>query len=209
MFETHPNWETVDGRFPRPDLLREGDHLAVDRGFYTHHGIVTGVASVGEPTIAHYAGSDFGGEIKSTPLSSFVQGSRRVFLVLERDTGLLEPAEVVHRATALVGHARYFLTDHNCEHWSSWCSTGVWRSHQVEAAVDAVGSAGYVDLLGGAVQVARWGLTSIGRWLAKPDKVPTECPSCADHHPFTWVADGSSPYLQVLVDRLRDLEGAA
>lgn len=137
-----------------------GDHLRVRRGLYFHHGVVvparaedraarrrrdrlkraaaargltSGLYDEWPVEIVHYV-KDAGpkGTLGRTGIEAFLNGSDECELMLP-PTKLLPPEETVHRALAHVGHGEYFVVDHNCEHFFSWCSTGHWRSGQVEA----------------------------------------------------------------------------
>lgn len=113
-----------------------GDHVYVDRGLYSHHGV-----DIGERVI-HFAsdnGSKSGAVIREVEIDDFVgNGTLRV-----RSYGLrLGADEAVARARSTLGMSGYDLFANNCGHFATWCVTGEHSSAQVEAAVAGAGVVG-------------------------------------------------------------------
>ena len=51
--------------------------------------------------------------------------------VTNPDATMTERAMAVQRALSRVGERRYSLTGNNCEHFATWCATGIAISQQV------------------------------------------------------------------------------
>lgn len=151
-------------RLTDQEFMRRGDVIGISRnGLYEHYAIY-----LGNGRVIHYCGEgdDFGGRITihESPLSDFLKGSRRSFVVwfdggkpvkLQNTTSFLfysavdiydeafgnvkrrtySAEETVARAYSRIGEERYSLVSNNCEHFAMWCKTGVSESSQVEAAL--------------------------------------------------------------------------
>ncbi len=70
------------------------------------------------------------GRLAVTSVADFQTSSPAIEVLLHKDRSL-DPVETVHRAEAHEGYGEYWLLDHNCEHFSTWCATGRWASAQV------------------------------------------------------------------------------
>lgn len=92
-------------------------------GMYQHHGI-----DCGDETVIHYRkGTE---TVERTSLEVFRLG-QDVIHVKPYDTCYL-PEAVVHRAESRLGEQRYNLVFNNCEHFATWCKTGVSYSRQIK-----------------------------------------------------------------------------
>ena len=109
--------------------MAKGDHLAVWRGTYLHHGI-----DIGLELVIHFPGSYW-------PLEWARQRVDIVSKAVFKDKGVMvvvphlkpDPARIVlARAASQLGRSGYHLKDSNCEHFATWCATGEWRSSQVD-----------------------------------------------------------------------------
>lgn len=124
--------------------MGRGDHLYVNCGAYTHHGI-----DCGDGTVIHHPGGlnqKIHASISRTSMASFASGKE----VLVRKYGRCDsPDMVIARAESKLGKSGYNLFDNNCEHFATWCKTGMEDSEQVRRAGAAVGGAS-----GGAAAVA-------------------------------------------------------
>lgn len=111
--------------------MSRGDHLWVKRIGYKHHGVDLGLGWV-----AHYTGSiTRPGAISITSTSDFADGaSVHTVEYLRR----LAIEETVHRARSRVGENSYRFIDSNCEHFATWCATGLHNSEQVRTVVGAL-----------------------------------------------------------------------
>jgi hypothetical protein len=159
-----------------------GDHLFVDMGLYSHHGI-----DLGDGSVAHWwSGSAdklslFAAKstavVQLTPLSEFAGG--RVVQVREYAQGLVGET-VRQRALSQLGREGYDLIGDNCEHFATWCRTGFHESEQVKDALalvqglptvgaSIVGGVRLVSLAGPAgglsIDGALAGLHSLGRYF--------------------------------------------
>lgn len=107
--------------------MAKGDHLWVNRGFYTHHGI-----DAGDGTVIHFAGKPalhmHEACIVRTSLADFA-GDRRIRV--RRHAAADHPDVVVARAESRLGASGYRLLRNNCEHFATWCCTGHASSGQV------------------------------------------------------------------------------
>jgi hypothetical protein len=121
-------------------------------GLYEHHGI-----DCGDGTVIHYRkGTE---TVEQTPVEVFRLG-QDVIHVKHYDTGYL-PEAVVHRAESRLGEQRYNLLFNNCEHFATWCKTGVSYSSQVKDFVPFIQS---IDPEGLAKPIA----DALRSWSAPP-----------------------------------------
>jgi len=96
---------------------------------YLHHGIYVGAGRV-----VHYEGRAwglFGGRVEEVSLARFGRG-RGVWVRPTPRSSAFTTREIVRRARARVGEARYRILANNCEHFCEWCVHGSPRSYQVE-----------------------------------------------------------------------------
>ncbi len=143
--------------------MARGDHIYVERlgGVYAHHGIDTGDGwvihytgknwrdprKVQRTTIEDFAQ---GGEILIKDYHDFFEALKspgtyrkkstyQINRILNRLQGIdldqLDPSPdaVIGRAEARIGERAFSIIFHNCEHFSSWCKTGISNSEQVNA----------------------------------------------------------------------------
>lgn len=107
--------------------MARGDQIYVFReflnikGIYEHHGI-----DCGDGSVIHYRKSDE--TIARTAIATFTDG-RKVY-VKDYPTSFI-PDVVVRRAESRLGERGYNLIFNNCEHFATWCKTGVSDSQQV------------------------------------------------------------------------------
>lgn len=94
-------------------------------GVYEHHGI-----DCGDGTVIHYRKPSE--TIERTTLATFTQG--QIYRCKQYPTHFI-PDVVVQRAVSRLGEHKYNLLFNNCEHFATWCSTGVNHSQQVKAFV--------------------------------------------------------------------------
>jgi|HubBroStandDraft_5_1064220.scaffolds.fasta_scaffold241836_2 hypothetical protein len=104
-----------------------GDQHKVDRSFlrlvsYRHYGIelLDGTMCENSPP-----------GVRIVAYADFARG--RPTLVTNPGASAAERAAAVERALSRVGERRYSLSGNNCEHFASWCATGVAVSQQVIA----------------------------------------------------------------------------
>ena len=111
--------------------MTRGDHIYVNWGAYTHHGI-----DCGDGTVIHY--KKIPAVISRTSWAEFAPGME----VIVRRYGRCDtPDTVIQRAESRLGGNTYALFDNNCEHFATWCKTGVHASEQVRNAGAAAGGA--------------------------------------------------------------------
>lgn len=143
--------------------MARADHLLVGRlgGVYSHHGIDCGDGSVIHFSAAGRAAAgrvqrtsmeDFvrDGTVQARDYSEFFarlkapdQLPRRLQLRLRHELARLigsdaavksfEPDAVIARAESRLGKGGFNLLSYNCEHFATWCKTGIRDSEQVYA----------------------------------------------------------------------------
>jgi Lecithin retinol acyltransferase len=94
---------------------------------------------------SHFGVEMPGGEIcensmpgtRLVPFADFARG--RPTQVHNPGATAAERAQTVQRAASCLGERRYHLAAYNCEHFATWCATGVAVSHQVAAVVKTLG----------------------------------------------------------------------
>ena len=91
------------------------------QGVYEHHGI-----DCGDGTVIHYRKPSE--TIERTSLETLAQGAK--IYVKQYSTSFI-PDVVVRRAENRLGERKYNLLFNNCEHFATWCKTGVSHSQQV------------------------------------------------------------------------------
>ncbi|MCW5315789.1 NC domain protein [Nostoc sp. KVJ3] len=111
--------------------MSKGDHIYFNCGGYSHHGI-----DCGDGTVIHYTKNQ--GNISRVSWDSFASG-KTVFL---REYGSFDlPHVVIQRAESRLGENAYNLFGNNCEHFATWCKTGIHASEQVKNAGATAGGA--------------------------------------------------------------------
>ena len=139
--------------------MARGDHIYVQRagGLYAHHGI-----DCGDGSVIHYSGEHWYSprSVRHTAIDAFARGDEILvrdyaeFFARLRDTRSLprrlhvqlaallrggrtqtsfSPGAVVERARSRLGEARFDIVLHNCEHFATWCKTGISDSEQIQA----------------------------------------------------------------------------
>lgn len=114
-----------------------GDHVYVDRGVYTHHGV-----DMGDGWVIHFSSADgtkTGATIRWTTIGDFA-GSAEV--KVQAYGVRFEAAQAAERARSMLGNSGYDLFANNCEHFATWCVTGEHNSTQVERAAAGVSVVG-------------------------------------------------------------------
>lgn len=100
------------------------------QGVYEHHGI-----DCGDGSVIHLRKRTE--TIERTPFSAFVNDAKSKVYVRHYPTCFI-PNVVVRRAESRLGERKYNLLFNNCEHFATWCKTGVSESQQVKNFVDAI-----------------------------------------------------------------------
>ena len=139
--------------------MAQGDHIYVKRFLYTHHGI-----DCGDGNVIHYTGTLWkrkGAEVQKTPLLAFTHGHP---VYIRQYTPKADPQEVLKRAEERLGEVRYDLLFNNCEHFATWCITGIGQSAQVKKAFHTVAVLAATAIISGVATVI------LSRAIPKPDK---------------------------------------
>ena len=114
-----------------------GDQIYVYRelfkldGLYKHHGI-----DCGDGSVIHYRKpSEI---VERTSFATFSRGNP-VYIV-EYSEGFCFIADVVvERAESRLGEDKYNFLFNNCEHFATWCKTGISDSKQIREFIPAIG----------------------------------------------------------------------
>ncbi|MEH1825920.1 MAG: lecithin retinol acyltransferase family protein [Nostoc sp.] len=111
--------------------MKIGNHVFFNCGGYSHHGI-----DCGDGTVIHYTKNQ--GNISRVSWDSFASGK----IVFVREYGNCDlPDVVIQRAESRLGENIYDLFGNNCEHFATWCKTGIHASEQVKNAGATTGGA--------------------------------------------------------------------
>jgi hypothetical protein len=68
--------------------------------------------------------------------------SRSGTISVRRYSEARDVEQIIYRAMSRVGAGEYHLVFNNCEHFASWCVTGIPVSEQVELATSTTGVVG-------------------------------------------------------------------
>lgn len=114
--------------------MARGDQIYVIRpfyniqGLYEHHGI-----DCKDGTVIHYRKpSEI---IERTSIATFAQGKK---IYVKQYPTCYIPDVVVQRAESRLGERKYNLLFNNCEHFATWCKTGVSYSQQVKDFIPSI-----------------------------------------------------------------------
>jgi hypothetical protein len=100
------------------------------RGVYQHHGI-----DCGDGTVIHYRKPSE--VVERTSLETFSRGNP--IYVLQYTNGFcFIPDVVVSRAASRLGERKYNLLFNNCEHFATWCKTGISESQQIKEFIPII-----------------------------------------------------------------------
>lgn len=117
-FLSHLDSYNVEG------VLEIGDHVVVNRGIYTHHGVY-----VAHNKLIHYSGEPgIEGIAIEITLEKFVKNDE--FWVYDH-SDRLNVSEIISNARSRLYEKNYNLLFNNCEHFAHWCCTGTAWSNQV------------------------------------------------------------------------------
>ena len=116
--------------------MARGDQIYVYRkllnlqGVYEHHGI-----DCGDGSVIHYRKpSEI---IERTSLVTFSKGNP-IYLREYLEEFCFIPDIVVERAESRLGEQNYNLLFNNCEHFATWCKTGISHSKQLREFIPAI-----------------------------------------------------------------------
>ncbi|MEA5535729.1 lecithin retinol acyltransferase family protein [Crocosphaera sp. XPORK-15E] len=116
--------------------MAQGDQLYVYRelmnleGVYEHHGI-----DCGDGTIIHYRKPSE--VVERTSLETFRRGNT-IYLRQYPDSFCFIADVVVSRAKSRLGEKKYNLLFNNCEHFATWCKTGINYSKQIQEFIPVI-----------------------------------------------------------------------
>ncbi len=123
-----------------------GDHLAVQRLGYTHHGIY-----IGHQQVIHYQGPFSGdGEENRITLSSLWEfHCGQPLRIIAHQNRAFSRQTCVDRAHSRLGENNYHLLFNNCEHFVEWCIEDRHDSSQVNHAAATLALAGAASMKSG------------------------------------------------------------
>lgn len=116
--------------------MAKGDCIYVYRNFgqlqgvYKHYGI-----DCGDGTVIHYRKPRE--IIERTSLATFSRGNPVYVAEYSEGFGYI-PDVVIERAKSRLGENNYNLLSNNCEHFASWCKTGISDSKQIRNYLPAI-----------------------------------------------------------------------
>jgi hypothetical protein len=116
--------------------MAKGDCIYVHRNFgqlqgvYKHYGI-----DCGDGTVIHYRKPSE--VIEQTSLATFSRGNPVYVAEYSEGFGYI-PDVVVERAKSRLREQEYNLLSNNCEHFASWCKTGISDSKQIRNYLPAI-----------------------------------------------------------------------
>lgn len=122
-----------------------GDQLYVWRefanlnGVYQHHGI-----DVGNGNIIHYRKPSE--VIECTSFQTFTRGNPVYIRQYPQGFCFIDEV-VVDRAKSRLGERKYNLLYNNCEHFATWCKTGISESQQIKDFIPAIDKLDTYNLL--------------------------------------------------------------
>ena len=102
------------------------------RGVYEHHGI-----DCGDGTIIHYRKLEDSARIERTSLAVFTQGNS-IYIKQYLEGFCFIADDAIRRAESRLGEENYNLLFNNCEHFATWCKTGISDSKQVRDFMPAL-----------------------------------------------------------------------
>lgn len=166
----------------------KGNHIKVNRGVYTHHGVY-----ISDDEVIHFTGTEDDSildwsknEVIKTDLEYFLRGGElEVKEYTDDELKDLYPVEhIVAYARACLGNREYNLIFNNCEHFANTCTLGRFRSNQVEKVFNKIivrrkknmgllGTSGFVKELFGRKSSRDYGnrIVSNSNYNYEPDKV--------------------------------------
>lgn len=119
-----------------------GDHIRVNRGLYTHHGVY-----ISDEEVIHFTGTEDDSildwsknEVIKTDLDYFLRSGQLEVKEYTDDEiqDLYQLEHIVAYARACLGDKGYNLVFNNCEHFANTCTLGRFRSKQVERVFDSL-----------------------------------------------------------------------
>lgn len=108
--------------------LKVGDHIQVDFGCFSHHGIY-----VGNDLVIHYEKEN----VCHASLRRFTK-SRHRSISIRQYKKCSSVKKTIQRANRRLGEHNYHLLFNNCEHFATWCKTKQHRSKQLEDPIPTI-----------------------------------------------------------------------
>lgn len=108
-------------------IVKISDHLSVNRGLYSHHGIY-----YKKNKVIHFTGEPLSGHpavIRVDHIDDFAKGDNIEIVYYKK---CFPPKETIYRSEVCLGESDYSIISNNCEHFCQWCKIGIHYSEQVE-----------------------------------------------------------------------------
>ena len=112
----------IDASMARGDQIYVMREFLNFQGVYEHHGI-----DCGDGTVIHYRKPSE--TIERTSIATFTRGGK--LYLKQYQVGYIADT-TISRAQSRLGEQKYNLLFNNCEHFASWCKTGIAISQQIQ-----------------------------------------------------------------------------
>ena len=160
--------------------MAKGDHLIVQRGWYTHHAI-----DLGDGYVVQYGRGVSDGASASVQVSSYERFAKGRAIEVRESASSYDADEIALRALSCIGEQEYHILWNNCEHFVNWCRTGKRESQQAERFIENTSEV-VSKVVAGAVTT----------WAARlavtvSSKLSTKAASRAATTPWLLAADGA------------------
>ena len=126
--------------------LKKGDHISVNglssggcslsssSSFYDHHGIYS------DGYVYHFFGdTQRDASVKKSRIEDFLNGRSGLYRINYYEQSCYDSQRVVERADKIFRYGtwpEYDLVSNNCEHFATYCKTGIAYSNQVDGIFD-------------------------------------------------------------------------
>jgi len=114
-----------------------GDHIYVERGLYTHHGV-----DMGDSWVIHFSSADGTKSDASIRWARIEDFAGDATVRVQAYGTRFDAGQAAERARSMLGQSGYDLFSNNCEHFATWCVAGEHSSAQVEAAASGASLVG-------------------------------------------------------------------
>ena len=114
-----------------------GDHIYVERGLYTHHGV-----DMGDSWVIHFSSADGTKSDASIRWARIEDFAGDATVRVQAYGTRFDAGQAAERARSMLDQSGYDLFSNNCEHFATWCVAGEHSSSQVEAAASGASLVG-------------------------------------------------------------------
>ena len=160
--------------------MAKGDHLGIQRGWYTHHAI-----DLGDGYVVQYGRGVSAGAVAAVHVCPYEKFSKGRPIEIIASPVSYDADEVALRALDCVGERGYHILWNNCEHFVTWCRNGKRESQQTERFIETASEVATKLAVGlvtmGAARLA----------LKASSKLSTKAASRVTTTPWLLAADGA------------------